>query len=143
MLTGAAVAGDVVREGGLRARAWSGDSARSRITESVEPSPSSSPVYGRRTTAAGCDGPLGPERCTRALGGEVARLNSSGSLACRKGEAPRGTGVDEGVVADSVCAWLGTPVEVFRESWPSPGLGALGSGFGYLMCSAVQLEKLI
>lgn len=72
---------DVVRDGGLRARAWSSDSKleRSGMIESVDPSPSlRAPVPN---TAAGRDGLLGSECCSYALNGELEVANRD-SFSC-------------------------------------------------------------
>jgi hypothetical protein len=122
------------RAGGLSARVCSGDRARSRIADSVEPSASSSPPgtrLGLPIIPAGCDVEslgLVLGRCAREFCSETARRSSSGSVAW-EGETSRTTWVPDEVGRGWSWIGAGTPVDDLRAS------GGLGSGFGYLMCS--------
>jgi hypothetical protein len=106
------------RAGGLSARTWSGDNARSRITDSVELSTSSSPPMTRLDLPfmlPGCDGrPFGVGRCPRVFGGDIARRNSSCSAACG-GELLFATFpvAEEG---RGGCPWDEGPADDFRAS---------------------------
>ena len=74
---------NVVRDGGLRARVWSGDSAlaRLRMIESVDLSPPPSLQALIPTTASGYNGAFGSKYCAYALNGELEVANRD-SFSC-------------------------------------------------------------